>query len=72
MFSGMYSSQEDVSNQGIQVTRILQQQDGSEEVEHAGDTGNELRDQGTSGNNFHTPNYIHVQGLLGRKYLEHP
>ena len=68
----MYSSQEDVSNQGIQVTRILQQQDGSEEVEHAGDTGNELRDQGTSGNNLHTPNYIQGQGLLGEKYLEHP
>ena len=68
----MYSSQEDVSNQGIQVTRILQQQDGSEEVEHAGDTGNELRDQGTSGNNLHKPNYIQRQRLLGEKYLEHP
>ena len=72
MLSGMYSSHEDVSSQGNQVTRILQQQDGSEEVEDAGDTGTELRDQGTSGNNFHTPNYIRGQGLPGGKYLEHP
>mgnify|MGYP000043252042 CR=1 FL=1 len=72
MFSRMYSSREDVSSQGNQVTGILQQQDGSEEVEDAGNTGTELRDQGTSGNNLHKPNYIQGQGLLGEKYLEYP